>query len=900
MRTFSSKIAAATLTLATATACRQPARPVVGAAPLGIATLVADGNGVFKADSGWGMMDSAEVPDPGEVISQPSYPADGWFPATVPGTVLGGLAASGSYGDVYRWKNLAAVDPARFSGSWWFILKFKAPESFRGRHVFLHLDRVNYRANVWLDGKRVASSNQVAGTFRLHQLDVSREVVPGALNALAIEVFPPDLQRDLAISWVDWNPAAPDANMGIPGEVFFSWDGPVSVRFPAVTSALELPSLASAALTVRADLVNNTDAQQTATVAGAIGALAFSQEVPLSPRETRRVVFTPESFPQLLVQSPRVWWPAQLGAPELYRLSLTASVRARPSSRAALSFGIRTVTSELTPEGNLLFRVNGKRIVIRGAGWSGDLMLRPDPARLEAEIAYVKHLGLNAIRLEGHLESDRFFELCDEQGLLVIAGWQCCDAWQDWESWKPEQLAIAQGSMVDQARRLRSHPSVIDFLIGSDQAPPPAVEQIFVDALRDNGWPNPISPSAGRSETPLLGPSGVKMTGPYQWVAPGYWYDASQPGAAFGFNTETGPGAAIPKLPGLQKMLDPAEQEALWTDGSVPQSHAGQNQYADLSIFNEALGARYGRPADLADYVLKAQLMQYEAERALFEAYGRNQSAQATGVIHWKLNSAWPSLIWNLYDHDLVPAGAYFGVKKANEPLHIQYSYDDRSVVVVNHGPRPAPGLRARAAIYDLDGTERFSAEARLDVPEDGVQRALVLPEPAGLSAAYFVKLSLDDASGGRRSDNFYWLSTSPEAVDGSSERWFAPATLAFADFTGLRDLPMTAIAASGVDLRGPSRGEVRLTLFNPSRVVALFLQLELTRGEDGSEVAPALWEDNDVSLLPGETRTLAVGYRLADLGGRQPAVRLSGWNVPRTRVPLGKSALSSPVTPPP
>ena len=887
---FSSKIAAAGLAIAAQmTACQQPAR-IVAAAPIGVATLVAEGDSILNAESGWGMMDAAGVTDPGESVSWPAYPTAGWVPVKVPGTVLEGLVANNSYGDLYQGQNLAAVDPARFSGAWWFNLKFIAPQSFRGRNVFLHLDRINYRANVWLNGKRIATADQVAGTFRLYELDISEVVMPGKLNALAIEVFPPDLQHDLAISWVDWNPGAPDANMGIPGKVYFTWDGPVSVRFPAVTSSLDLPSLSSAELTVRAELVNNTPGPVTATVAGTVGALTFSKDVPLLPRETRQVTFAPADFPQLVVRNPRVWWPAQMGAAELYRLSLTASVRQRLSSGAALSFGIRTVTSELTSDGNLLFRVNGKRILIRGAGWSGDLLLKSDPARMEAEIAYVRNLGLNAIRLEGHLESDRFFELCDEQGILVLAGWQCCDAWQGWAGWTPAKLAIAQSSMVDQARRLRSHPSVIDFLIGSDEAPPPVVEQLFVDALRSNGWPNPISPSAGQSETPLLGPSGVKMTGPYQWVAPGYWYDESQSGAAFGFNTETGPGGAIPKLAGLQKMLDPVEQAALWSQGSTPQYHAGQNEYGDLSVFNEALGARYGQPADLADYVLKAQLMQYEAERALFEAFGRNKYAQATGVIHWKLNSAWPSLIWNLYDHDLVPAGAYFGVKKANETLHIQYSYDDRSVVVVNHGPQPAPGLRARAAIYDLWGSERFSAEAQVDLPEDGVQSVLVLPQPDNLSTAYFVKLSLEDASGLVRSDNFYWLSTMPEAIDGSSQRWYAPATLTFADFTRLRELPLTAVAASGIDARGPDRGEVRLTITNPSPTVALFLQLELTRGDQGPEVAPVLWEDNDISLLPGETRTVAVSYRLADLEGNEPAVRLTGWNVPGTIVPLARS----------
>jgi exo-1,4-beta-D-glucosaminidase len=289
--------------------------------------------------------------------------------------------------------------------------------------------------------------------------------------------------------------------------------------------------------------------------------------------------------------------------------------------------------------------------------------------------------------------------------------------------------------------------------------------------------------------------------------------------------------------------------------------------------------------------------MQYESERALFEAFGRNKYEQATGVIHWKLNGAWPSLIWNLYGYDLVPGGAYFGVKKANEILHIQYSYDDRSVVVVNDGPTAITGLHARASIHDLDGSERFSADAQLDMPEDSVQSVLVLPEIENPSPTYFVKLSLEDASGRTVSDNFYWLSSTPEVIDwsteGSTDRWWAPATLQFGDFTALGQLPVTSISATAYGSRDTDLGQVRVDLANNSPTVAFFLQLELSRGEEGPEVAPVLWEDNDFSLMPGETRSVVVSYRVADLGGAEPALRLSGWNVPRTSVPLTSGALA-------
>lgn len=886
MSVLPSARAALVLAAALAVGCRQ--RPDFnGGASIGMGLLRQAPGGVLRAADGWGMVDSATLGDGGEAVSQPGYSTAGWYPVSLPSTVLGALAADGVYPDLYQGKNLGTVDPAQFAGSWWFRMEFMAPDSVRGAHVVLHLDRINYRANVWLDGRRIASAAEIAGTFHVHELDVTYALVPGAVNALAIEVFPPDLDKDLAESWIDWNPPAPDSNMGIPGEVYFSVEAGVAVRSLQVTSALEVPSFASAALTVRAEVANNLDAPVDVTVAGSIEAVGFSQAVTLAAREVREVVFAPGDYPQLVLQAPRVWWPAQMGAQERYQLALDASAGAAGSAHATLGFGIRSVTSEITASGALQFRVNGRSIQIRGAGWSPDLLLRQDPARLEAELAYVRQLGLNAIRLEGHLESDRFFELCDQLGILVLAGWQCCDAWQDWANWGPEQNGIARDSMLDQARRLRNHPSVIDFLLGSDAAPPPEVEAAMVQALQQARWPNAITSSANSTDTPLLGASGLKMTGPYQWVAPSYWSLDTQGGGAFGFNSETGPGAAIPKLPAVQKMLDPVDQAALWGDGHVAQYHAGGGAYADLSIFNEALRARYGAPGSLDDYVLKAQVMQYEAERALFEAFGRNQAQDATGVIHWKLNSAWPSLIWNLYDADLIPAGAFFGVKKANEPLHIQFSYDDRSVVVLNRGNGALAGLLAKAVLYGLGGETLFSAQAAVDLGVDEVRSLFAVP--AVPSQAAFLKLSLLDANGQAVSDNVYWLSATAEVFNDASDRWYAPETTAYADFTSLRDLPLTAVTASGTDQRNGEDGVVKLQLANPSAKMAFFLQLELI-GADGAEVAPVLWDDNDLTLLPGESRALSVRYHVPDLRGAQPMLRVSGWNVAPVEFPLPRA----------
>src|SRR5690349_2839096 len=253
---------------------------------------------------------------------------------------------------------------------------------------------------------------------------------------------------------------------------------------------------------------------------------------------------------------------------------------------------IRSVTSRLTRQGYRQFLVNGKPVLIRGAGWAPDMFLRDDPARMEAEFSYVRNLGLNTIRSEGKLETERFYELADRNGIMVLAGWECCDKWESAAKtggapWDAADEQVAQASMASEARLLRNHPSVIGFLIGSDNAPPPALAKMYVDTLRAEDWPLPIISAAVPEGTPETGPSGMKMAGPYSWIPPSYWY-ADKLGGAFGFDSEVSAGADIPRLEDVQRMLSPLSQEALWKYPTVRQYHATSSwsPFAKLEIFD--------------------------------------------------------------------------------------------------------------------------------------------------------------------------------------------------------------------------------------------------------------------------------------------------------------------------
>ena len=245
-----------------------------------------------------------------------------------------------------------------------------------------------------------------------------------------------------------------------------------------------------------------------------VGSVEVTQDVPLAAHETKTVAFDPAHFAALNIDKPKLWWPAQMGAQNLYDLRLQAAVAGAPSDSESVRFGIRNVTFDMTTDGDRLFHVNGKPFFVRGGGWASDIMLRPiTRERIDQEFDYVRDLGLNTVRMEGKLESNEFFDRADELGIVMIPGWMCCDHWQDSAQWTPGDHKIAVRSMETQAERLRRHPSVFDFLIGSDEHPSPEAQKELRAALAKSDWPNPVSPSASDD--------GVKMSGPYDWVPPG-------------------------------------------------------------------------------------------------------------------------------------------------------------------------------------------------------------------------------------------------------------------------------------------------------------------------------------------------------------------------------------------
>jgi exo-1,4-beta-D-glucosaminidase len=838
---------------------------------------------------GWRLQSSCKIQAAGEAISSNGFDDKGWYSVTVPSTVLAAQVAAGEFKDPYysdnlrkipgttypvgeNFSNLPMAADSPYHCSWWYRKQFTIPAADKGRTLWLRFGGINYRANVWVNGKRIGDSTQVAGAYRTYEFDITAYALPGKTNVIAVETFAPT-ETDLGINWVDWNPCPPDKDMGLWGAVDLITSGPVSVRSPLVATHLTDATGDGADLTAFAEVHNASTAPVKGNATATIAGIRVKQAVELAPGEDKTVVFDPQQYPELHVKHPALWWPYQMGDPHLETATVAFEENGKISDEQSVRFGIREVTSELTSKGFRLFRVNGKPILIRGAGWSQDMLLRENPNHLEQQFRLVKDMHLNAIRLEGKLETEDFFRLADEQGILVMLGWCCCDQWEQWDKWTAENHVVSAASLRSQMLRLRYHASLLVWLNGSDNPPLADVEKAYLNIEAQTHWPNPVLSSASQAPTTVTGQSGVKMTGPYDYVAPSYWLaDTKKYGGAYGFNTETIPGPAIPTLSSLKKFI-PAS--SIWPPDDIWSLHYGGEGFKKLSVYNEALEATYGPAKDLEDYLRVSQTMAYAGERAMFEAYGRNKYT-STGVIQWMLNNAWPSMIWHLYDYYLDAGGGYYGAKKACEPVHAQYSYDDHSVYVVNSEYRPAGKLEVTVNLYDLQLKQLFSQKTTVTPEADSSLKALTIPEEnfSAASSIEFVELSLSNSQGEIVSHNFYWVPAKLTAFDWSKTDYTHTPAVSHEDLTALRQLPRAQVESS---LERTPDGAFLVQLKNVSKALAFQVNVD---GVDasGSSISPLPWSDNYIELMPGESRTLTSRPAAS---GTVASVVVTGWNIP-------------------
>jgi exo-1,4-beta-D-glucosaminidase len=828
-------------------------------------------NGQLLLKNNWAIQSSKQITTDAKAISTVGFHTDGWYPTTVPTTVLAALVANKVYSDPYFGTNIKDIpgqisdrrgempQDSPFRVSWWYRTEFKIPAEFKNMHTWLRFQSINYRANIWLNGTLIADTTAIEGAYRLYNLDITKAAVPGDNNCLAIQIFPPK-GMDLTITWVDWNPTTPDRGMGIWYDVSLHATGNVSIEDPHVVTKLNLPATDQASLTVSATIRNADQKELKGVLKGTIENISFSQEVTLAPGETREVIFSPESFGQLIVKNPRLWWPHTVGPQNLYDLNLTFEQGSTVSDSRKLRFGIREISAWMNDFDNhhtRVFQVNGKNIVIRGGGYVQDLMLRPSDERIDADLLYAKHMNLNCLRMEAPRGSDYLYERCDEEGILLMVGWCCCSSWERWKNWTPHTADIAELSWKDQIVHLRNHPSVFCWLYGSDNFPPENVEKRYLKVLSQYDPTRPYESSATQSPSTIQGNTGVYM-GPYPKVyayeIPSAWYSKLQ------FNTEAGPaGEQIPPIETLKKMMPEKE---LWP---MSPSWDIRLHKAFYPIARSAFESRYGKPAGLEEYCVKAQVFQNEAVKAMFEAFAGNKY-RSSGIIYWMYNSAWPKMYWQFYDYFFMPNGAFYGAKTACEPLHIQYCYDDKSVKVVNSYYKDFKGLNATIALYDFNMKQISSEKLDVNIKEDDSQKITSVDAPKDITPVYFLKLKLNDADGKEVSSNFYWLSSVGDEK---------------ADFSDLSKLQVAdvKVSVSGLKKEG-DKYKLSVTVENKGKGLAFAINPKILKLTSKDPVLPVFWQDNYFSLLPSEKKVVNVEFDKKDLSGEKPLLKVDGWNI--------------------
>lgn len=859
-----------------------PNRGVIGLILLCLVLPAVGAEMVLQKD--WRLQEAARVTAPGEVISTPEFYPGGWYPAHVPSTVMSVLVDNDLYPDIFFADRLAKVDTAPFRRPWWYRTEFRLADT-EWQAALLQFDGLIYRADIWLNGRRIAAADTTFGTFRRFEFPVGEVLRRDGVNVLAVCVHPPQ-PGDFNIGFVDWIPRPPDENMGIWRNVRLQLSGPVMLRFPCVRSRVDTATLRRADLTVSVEAHNTSAAALNGVLEVRCAGFTLRRPVGLKPGEKRLVTLTPGENPALRLRDPRLWWTHNLGKPELYTMEMDFLLDGKPSDRTRLRFGVRQVADYVNEQGHRGYILNGKKVLISGAGWSDTIFLDQAHTDLRAQVLYARHMNLNTLRLEDFWGNDEtLYDLCDEYGILLMPGWSAHWEWKNYlgkpvdETYggavSPADIELLARYWHDQVKWLRNHPSIFVWLGASDLVPHPQLEKRYLDILRELDPGRPYLTSAGTKKSPLLGPSGVKMNGPYDYVPPVYWYLDTQRGGAFGFNTETGPGAQVPPLSSLRRMLPAA---ALWPINELWHFHCCRGEFANLNYYNEVLTRRLGAAAGPEEYCRKAQFINYEAMRAMFEAFTARKP-RTTGIIQWMYNSAWPKMWWQLFDYYLQPTGAFYGTRLANEPLHLSYDYGAHAVNAVNNTHTPAVGLHAEVRVLDFSLRERFARTLPLDLAADEARRLLELPPPRDFSPCYFLSLRLTDAAGAVVGRNFYALAVKTDTLEWEKSQWYGTPIRDFADLTQLDSLPPARVRLSTEFLTAGETGRAVVRLENTGTTLAFFLELRLCGKRGGAPVLPVFWDDNYITLLPGESRTLNVEYRRADLAGDEPAVSVEGWN---------------------
>lgn len=863
----------------------------------------ADGhNGEFT----WKMKRANELTVPSEEISTGKITSADWLPAIVPGTVLNSLVYNKVYPEPYYGLNnkleSGLIPDLYHAGrdfyTYWFRTEFGLNEKeFKNRKIWLQVDGINYRAEVWLNGGMIAN---IAGMFIQNQIDITEKVFFEKDNILAIKVYPVDVPGTIRpkggksfgatgefqnggngeigknvtqLMTVGWDftflDGIRDRNTGIWKDISIFTTGKAKLRHPFVKSELAKPGYNSSRQTISVEVAYPNHLQQRrrqkVKVIGEIKGenIRVEKEVSLFREEVREVVFTPEEFPQLVIDNPRLWWPVNKGNQELYDLVLKTEINGEVSDSISTRFGIREITSTTdTPDKSRTFYVNGKPLFIRGTNWLPENMLRTSDERTYAELRYSAQSGINLIRFWGGgiTESDYFFQLCDELGILV---WQ--EFWMTGDTKHPVDLGLYLSNLTSTVKRIRNHPSLAYYVSSNESSEMPYAKALINKLDGTRGY---------QMESEC---DGIHDGSPYKQVNIMTHYEntASDRGSRIdGFNPEYG----APCLPTVECLREMMDEKDLWPINKAVWDYSDGNGFHLMSTLYTDMTNEYGLSGSIDEFAQKAQFVGALNYKSIWEVWNYNKlnygDRYASGFLYWYHNSPIRQVCGRMWDWSLEPTAALYAAQNACEPLHPQFDYLKNTVSVVNDYYRSFKNYKVTAEVYDLNTKKIFSKEAVIDLAEDGVVNDIFKIEfPDNTTSIQFIKLRLFDNNNKQVGSNFYWRSNNKYE---GRKTLTGPATAGFQDINQLKKTKISAKYKTSVQ---DGKHFIDLNLKNTGNSLAFFAQIQWLDSK-GKPVRPSFYTNNFLCLLPGEKEEIKIETDINKLTEREYRLVIKGINI--------------------
>ena len=866
-----------------------------------------------KGQFSWKMKKADDLKVKTEDVSTSKVSTDDWMPAIVPGTVLNSLVYNGVYPEPYYGLNNKLESnlipdlyhTGRDFYTYWFRTEFETPfQSYKGKKTWLQVDGINYRAEVWLNGNMVGN---IAGMFYQDHIDITDYIHLDKSNILAVKVYPVDVPGTVKpkgrkaigalndefqnggngeigknitqLMTVGWDftflDGIRDRNTGIWKDISIYTTGNVTLRHPFIKSDLSKPGYDQSRQTISVEVINPNSNWTTheLTIEGTIeeGNITFEKQVRLIRGQQKEILFTPEEFPQLVINNPRLWWPINKGNQELYHLTLRVKDNKSGNVLDSLStrFGIREITSTTdTPDRSRTFHVNGKPVFIKGTNWLPENMLRNSNERTYAELRYTAQAGINLIRFWGGgiTESDYFFQLCDELGIMV---WT--EFWMTGDTKQPSDENIYYSNVASTVKRIRNHPSLAYYVSSNESTEMSETERLIQQLDGTRGYQM-------QSEC-----CGVHDGSPYKQVNIMRHYEntASDRGSRIdGFNPEYG----APSLPTVECLREMMDEKDLWPINKEVWDYSDGNGFHLMTSLYTDMVNEYGKSDNIDDFAKKGQLVGAFNYKSIWEVWNYNKlnygDRYASGFLFWYHNPPIRQVCARMWDWSLEPTAALYAARNACEPLHPQFDFLKNSVSVVNDYYRTFTNYKVTADVYDLNSKKVLSKEAVVNLPEDGVcEDVFRIDFPSGISNVHFIKLRLLDDRGKEVGSNFYWRSNSK--YEGKNTLT-GPTTAGFQDLSKMEELQLKV---NYTTREVNDRYFVEIDVINRSGVIAFFTQLQFLDGED-KPIRPSFYSDNFFSLIPGEKKTITIETNKNKLPLKKKLV-VRGWNIKKQIHPL-------------